>query len=64
MTDKNLSELKSAVKSHRAEAEQSKAFNDGAKTTMILYESYLAAGFKEEQALYLTATMITANIKK
>jgi hypothetical protein len=59
-----LSELKSVAKAEQAEAEQNKAFEDGAKATRSLFESYVAVGFTEEQSLYITTAIVTANMKK
>lgn len=65
MIDKKiLSELKAAVKKEQTEAQNEEAFEACAKMANGMFTAYIAVGFTEEQALYLTATVITAIVQK
>lgn len=65
MIDKRiLSEFKAAIKDEQVEAQNEKAFETCAKTAKGMYSAYIAVGFTEEQALYLTATLLTVSLGK
>lgn len=63
MKDTDLAELRKAIKEHQEEAKNETQFAENAKVAKMLFDSYVGVGFNQEQALYLTATVLTAHMR-
>ncbi|HWT74347.1 MAG TPA: hypothetical protein VN258_06470 [Mobilitalea sp.] len=63
MDKRIISELRAAIKSEQTEAQNENLFTECAKISKCMFTAYTLAGFTEEQALYLTAAVLTANMK-
>lgn len=63
MTNEEFSSLFNAIQGEQKEAETKAGFMSAAKSCKDIFDAYVAVGFSEDQALFITTAMITAGLK-